>query len=573
MIRDGVPARGAARRAWWGVVALAACVTWAAAATYFVSFLRLATLGRDVELGFAEAIVADAANWRFAGNPLYGTLADGYAGPPYAPGMPLLVGVLLGLRLWNGWPLAITYVAGLALVTLAVVPPWRLDGAAAGMRRHAVALAVALAPAHLVALPLVVPLSLLHEGRADLASWALAMLAVVAADRATAGSVASRSAASGSAASNRAASGSDATRWRGIRWAVAAGAAAGLGFLFKQTALVAVPAVVAAGLVRGGRSRRQLPAFLSAAAAVGAAVVGGVALNAGRVGLRALFVDGPAFDRALGWAPTATAVAVVAAPPAAAWLAAQWIVRRGAGQDAWRAGLRDHAAVVALAVVGVPAAAALLRFDGSDSNQLIGVTLAWTWSMARTARTAAAASAPGAAAAVVCLLGLAAFVSPAWQRAAQPRLAGFDRTAPTRPPAVFRPASHKSTTVLARFAQPDALALVCGEAAAGRPEASFYDPRKPYRDAVRTGRIAPGIVGLVDAHAIGRGPATPLLAKIRSRTFACIVEPELLDRPAWLDYVGTPNAPAFAALGEAVREAYAPRGRRFEGRAVWWPRR
>ncbi|MFN8422721.1 MAG: hypothetical protein U0470_04750 [Anaerolineae bacterium] len=560
------------RAAWLCVTASAALVTGSALAAYALSALRLAIPGHDVELGFADVVMADAASWRFAGHALYGVLGDGYAGPPYAPAMPVLVGALLGARMWNGWPLLITYVAALALVALAFVDRGAPVAATPAGGRRVIALTAVLAPAHLVALPLIVPLALLHEGRADVAAWALAMLAVVFADRADRVGVVDAVDAVGADRLGR----------RGARFALAAGVAAGLGFAFKQSALIAVPAIVIAAIARHGLARRdqarraairrRLALFIGSAAAALAAILGGVAWNSGRVGVGAVLFDGPAFDRALGWGTATATMAVMAAPPLASWLAAQWTVRRSIGAAAWRAGLEGHAAVCALAVLGVPAAAALLRFDGSDSNQCIGVALAWTWSMARTARTAAASSALGAAAAVVCLLGIASFASPSWQRAAQPRLAGFSRTAPLGPLAVFRAASPRVTTDLARFAADDALALVCGDAAAGRPAASFYDPRKPYRDTVRTGRIAPNIIGLVDGYAIGRGPAAPLLADIERRAFACIVEPELLDRPAWLDYVGADHAADFAMLGQAVRRAYAPSGLEFEGRSVWWPR-
>ncbi len=530
------------------VILVAAGITWTAAAAYAASAFELATLGQDVELGFADAVMADAASWRFAGQPIYGTLAVGYAGPPYAPGMPLLVGVLMGIRLWSGWPLLVTYACGLALIPLSMFALRGTSPVTASARRNVAALTTALAPAHLVAVPLVVPLSLLHEGRADLMSWVLAMLAVVIADRAA-------------GAADRAAGA-----------AGAAGVAAGLGFAFKQTAGIAIVAVVVAGLWRRGPAFRQLLPFLVGAGAVGVAVVGGVMLNSGQVGVHALLFDGPVFDRAIGWAPALAALVVFVGPAVLAWVVSQAIVRRAVGVAAWRAGLREHAAVIALAVVGMPAAAALLRFDGSDSNQMIGIALAWTWSMARTARTAAAASAHGAAASVVCMLGLAVFISPPWQRAAQTILSGFDRTEPISAGTVFRRVSPATTTDLARFAQPDAVALVCGQEAARWSEASFYDARKPYRDAVRTGRIVPGIIGLVDGYAIGRGPATPLLAAIRGRHFACIVEPELLDRPTWLEYIGERDATSFAELGDAVREAYEPSGRQFEGRSIWWPR-
>ncbi|HEY3960333.1 MAG TPA: hypothetical protein VGL68_07475 [Solirubrobacteraceae bacterium] len=140
-----------------------------------VSVVRL--LGfRYPYLGWATTVNSDAEEL-YLGHTLYQSPAHGYTGQVYTPLFPAVISLFDRLYLWNGWSLIIVIGASVSLAVLAA----RIAYARAGPAPRAVCLLGAAGIGGIAYWCVAsIKLSLLDEGRADQMAWALALFGLIA---------------------------------------------------------------------------------------------------------------------------------------------------------------------------------------------------------------------------------------------------------------------------------------------------------------------------------------------------------------------------------------------------------
>jgi hypothetical protein len=131
---------------------------------------------RYPELGWATAINADAEEL-YLGHAIYQSPAHGYAGLPYTPLFPTIVSFLDHVYLWNGWLDVLVILASVSLVLLAARVAYPGAGAAPRAISTIGAVGVGCIAYWCVAS---LPQSLLYQGRSDQLAWAFALFGLVA---------------------------------------------------------------------------------------------------------------------------------------------------------------------------------------------------------------------------------------------------------------------------------------------------------------------------------------------------------------------------------------------------------
>lgn len=141
----------------------------------FVSVVRL--LGtRYPYLGWATTVNSDAEEL-YLGHTLYQNPAHGYTGQVYTPLFPAVVSLFDRLYLWNGWSLVVVIGASVSLAVLAARIAYTRTGPAPLVVCVLGAAGIGGVAYWCVAS---VKLSLLDEGRADQMAWALALWGLIA---------------------------------------------------------------------------------------------------------------------------------------------------------------------------------------------------------------------------------------------------------------------------------------------------------------------------------------------------------------------------------------------------------
>lgn len=140
-----------------------------------VSVVRLLGV-RYPDLGWATTVNSDAEEL-YLGHTLYQNPAHGYTGQIYTPLFPAVVSLFDRLYLWNGWALLVVIGASVSLAVLAA----RLAYTRASPVPRAVAVLGAAGVGGIAYWCVSsVPLALLDEARADQMAWALALFGLVA---------------------------------------------------------------------------------------------------------------------------------------------------------------------------------------------------------------------------------------------------------------------------------------------------------------------------------------------------------------------------------------------------------
>jgi hypothetical protein len=140
-----------------------------------VSVVRLLGL-RYPYLGWATTVNSDAEEL-YLGHTLYQNPAHGYTGQVYTPLYPAVISLFDHLYLWNGWSLVIVIGASVSLAVLAA----RIAYARAGPAPRVVCVLGAAGIGGIAYWCVAsIKLSLLDEGRADQLAWALALFGLIA---------------------------------------------------------------------------------------------------------------------------------------------------------------------------------------------------------------------------------------------------------------------------------------------------------------------------------------------------------------------------------------------------------
>jgi hypothetical protein len=140
-----------------------------------VSVIRLLGL-RYPNLGWATTVNSDAEEL-YLGHTLYQNPAHGYTGEVYTPLFPSIVSLFDRLYLWNGWALLVVIGASVSLGILAARISYVRTGPAPTVVRVLGAAGIGGIAYWCVTS---VPLSLVHEARADQLAWAFALFGLTA---------------------------------------------------------------------------------------------------------------------------------------------------------------------------------------------------------------------------------------------------------------------------------------------------------------------------------------------------------------------------------------------------------